>query len=51
MTFPKQLSIVLLALLLIAVGMVAVLSLNLDGRDTILGVMAILAGILFLIGR
>lgn len=51
MTFPKSWAIVLLALLLIAVGMVMVLSLSFQGMTTILGVMAIIAGVLFLIGK
>jgi uncharacterized membrane protein HdeD (DUF308 family) len=51
MTFPKQWAIILLALLLIAVGMIMVLSLSFQGMTTILGVMAIIAGVLFLIGK
>lgn len=51
MVFPKSWGMVLLALLLIAFGMVMVLSLTFDGMNQILGVMAILAGILLLIGR
>lgn len=50
--FPgRAWSIILLALLLIAVGMVVVLNLTFQARDTILGVIAIIDGILFLIGR
>lgn len=47
----KSFGIVLLSLYLIAIGMVAVLSLTFDGLPIILGVIAILAGILLLIGK
>lgn len=41
----------LLGLLLIAFGMVMVLSLTFEGMNQILGIMAIIAGFLILIGR
>jgi hypothetical protein len=47
----RPFSIILLALLLIAVGMILVLSLNFTSMFIILGVLAIIDGILFLIGR
>lgn len=51
MTFPKSWAIVLLALWLIATGMATVFSLSFDGMNIILGLVAIIAGILFLIGK
>lgn len=51
MAFQKSWGFVALALLLITVGMVLVLSLTFQGRDVILGIVAIVAGILILIGK
>ncbi len=42
---------ILLALYLIAVGLVSVLGLTFSGMPIILGIVAIVAGILILIGR
>lgn len=44
-------AVILLALLLIAVGMSVVLHLTFEGMNVILGVLAIIDGILWLIGR
>lgn len=41
----------LLGALLIFVGMILVLSLTFDSRDVILGIMAILAGVLIIAGK
>lgn len=51
MVVQRNWGFILLALLLIAIGMVTVLSLTFNGRDIILGVIAIISGILILIGK
>lgn len=47
----RSIGVILFCLWLIAMGMVAVLSLTFQGMNVILGVLAIVAGILILIGR
>jgi hypothetical protein len=47
----RSIGVILFCLWLIAQGMVAVLSLNFQGMNVILGIVAIIAGILILIGR
>lgn len=51
MVVQRAWGFVALALLLIAVGMVLVLALTFQGRDVILGIVSILAGVLILIGK
>lgn len=47
----RNVGVVLLALWLIAVGLVAVLGLTFQGMQIILGIVAIVSGILILVGR
>jgi hypothetical protein len=47
----RSIGVVLLAIWLICEGAIAVLSLTFQGIQVILGVLAIIAGILLLIGR
>jgi hypothetical protein len=51
MVIQRAWGFVALALWLIAVGMSALLGLNFDGKDQILGIVAIIAGLLILVGK
>lgn len=51
MNIQRNWGFVLLALLLIAVGMVAVFSLTFQGINTVLGIVSIVAGLFILVGR
>jgi uncharacterized membrane protein HdeD (DUF308 family) len=51
MRLPKNLGILLLAIWLILYGLIALFSLSFAGLPVIMGILAIAAGILLLIGR
>jgi uncharacterized membrane protein HdeD (DUF308 family) len=51
MSFQKNLGFLLLAIFLILYGLIALFSLTFNGLPIIMGILALVAGILILIGR
>jgi hypothetical protein len=51
MTINPKAGSVALAIWLILFGLIPLLGLSFEGRDTLMGVLAIVAGVLILIGR
>lgn len=51
MKLPKQLGMLLLGIWLIAHGIVPLIHLSFTGMDLLLGILAIVAGVLLILGR